>query len=118
MEVQIAGRHVEITDQMDGHIREQVEKLPPFAEKAQYVSVTLAVDSGNQVAEIIARSGRTDFVAQATTHDMYQSIDEAFNKMERRITRKHDRLVNNRSRAAQQASEVEKRPEQILRETQ
>jgi ribosomal subunit interface protein len=86
---------------MDAHIRAQIEKLPPFAEKAQYVSVTLSVDSGNQVVEIIARSGRTDFVAQASSHDMYQSIDDAFEKLERQFARQHDKLVHGRAREGQ-----------------
>jgi putative sigma-54 modulation protein len=104
VEVQIAGRHVAVTEQMDGHIRERIEKLPPFAEKAQYVSVTLAVDSGSQVVEIVARSGRADLVAQASSHDMYQSIDEAFQKLERQLARQHDKLVHGRAREGQRDS--------------
>lgn len=104
MEIQISGRHVAVSDQMDRHIREQIEKLPPFAEKAQYISVTLAVDSGNQVAEIIAHGGRTDFVAEASSHDMYKSIDEAFQKLERQFARQHDKLVHGRAREGQKES--------------
>ena len=101
MEIQISGRHVEVTAQMDTHIREQIKKLPPFVEKAQYVTVTLATDSGNQVAEVVAKSGKADFVAQAASHDMYKCIDEAFQKLERQLARHHDKLVHGRAKAGQ-----------------
>jgi len=101
VDIQIAGRHVDVTEQMDRHIREHIDRLPPYAGKAQYLTVTLAVESGSQIAEIIARCNRTDFVAQASSHDMYQSIDGAFQKLERQLTRHHDKLVHGRAREAQ-----------------
>ena len=96
MDVQIAGRHVQVTEAMESHIWQQVEKLPPFADKVQYLSVTLAVDAGSQLAEILAKSHRADFVAQASSHDMYESIDQAFQKLARQLKRQHDKLVNSR----------------------
>ena len=41
----------------------------------------LAADSGNQMVEIIAKYHRANLVAEATGHDMYRSIDEAFAKI-------------------------------------
>jgi ribosome-associated translation inhibitor RaiA len=42
---------------------------------------------------------------------MYQSIDEAFARIERQLTRYHDKIVNGRSREAQKASREAKSPE-------
>ena len=111
VEVTIAGRHVEVTEPMAEHIRQRIDRLPRLDDKIQYLTVTLAVDSGSQLVEIIAKCRRTDMVAEAASHDMYQSIDEAFEKMERQVARLHDKAVSNRSRAAQQASEANRRPE-------
>jgi ribosomal subunit interface protein len=71
----------------------------------------LDVDSGNQMVEVIAKCGRADLVAEAKSHDMYQSIDDAFARIERQLTRYHDKVVNGRSRGAQKASRESKRPE-------
>jgi len=101
VQIQISGRHLTVTEQMDRHIREQIAKLPPFAEKTQHIDVTLTADSGTQVVEIAARIGRADLVAQASSHDMYHSIDEAFAKMERQLVRQHDKLVRGRAREGQ-----------------
>lgn len=105
MEVEITGRHIEVTEPMQRHIGQQIEKLPPFADRIQYLTVRLEAGSGNQLVEIVARCPRANFVAQAKGHDMYQSIDEAFAKMERQLARHHDRLVDHRPGEAQRAAE-------------
>ena len=111
MDVQITGRHVEVTEPMEEHIRQHVEKLPRYDSKIQYLTVRLDVDSGNQLVEIVAKCHRADLVAEGKGHDIYQSIDEAFAKIGRQIARYHDKLVRNKARAAQRASEERKRPE-------
>ncbi|MCK4374669.1 MAG: ribosome-associated translation inhibitor RaiA [Candidatus Brocadiae bacterium] len=110
MDVEITGRHIEVTEPMERHIRQRIEKLPPFADKVQYLTVRLKMEAGNQLVEITAKCGRTDLLAQAGSHDMYQSIDDAFAKLERQLARYHDKRVN-RARAAQRASEDERLPE-------
>jgi putative sigma-54 modulation protein len=111
VDVTIAGRRVDVTEPMERHIRQHIDRLPRFDGKIQYLTVTLAVDAGDQLVEIIAKCHRADLVAEAQSHDMYQSIDEAFGKMERQISRHHDKMVHNPARAAQRAAETEKRPD-------
>jgi ribosomal subunit interface protein len=95
---------------MERHIQEHVQKLPRFDDKIQYLTVTLAVDSGSHLAEVMLKCHRTEMVAQGKSHDIYQSIDEAFARLERQIGRHHDKRVRNRARAGQQASEENRRP--------
>jgi putative sigma-54 modulation protein len=111
VDVEITGRHVKVTDAMESHIRQRIEHLPKFADSVQYIEVMLDVDSGNQMVEVIAKCGRADLVAEAKSHDMYQSIDDAFARIERQLTRYHYKVVNGRSRGAQKASRESKRPE-------
>lgn len=101
MDVQIAGRHVEVTEAMEEQIRENIEKLTRFDDKIQYVTVTLDVDAGNQLVEILAKCHRADLVAEARGHDMYKCIDGAFAKLQRQVTRLHDKLVSHKNRSGQ-----------------
>ena len=96
VDVEITGKHVEITEPMERHVRQHVEKLPRYGDTIQYLTVTVAVDSGNQVVEIIAKYHRARLVAEAKSHDVYQSIDEAFAKVSRQIARRHDKLVRHK----------------------
>lgn len=111
MDLEITGRHLDVTEPMERHIRQHVERLPGFADMIQYMTVTLSMESGNHHVEILAKCPRADLVTEAVGHDMYQSIDDAYAKMERRLARHHDKLVSSRAREAQQASETQRQPD-------
>jgi len=98
VDVHISGRHVRITEPMERRIREHAAKLPRLDGRIQYLVVTLNVDSGDQAVELVAKCHRADLVAAARSHDMYQSIDEAFAKIERQIARCHDKLLDSHAR--------------------
>lgn len=110
MDVDITGRHVEVTAPMEAHIRQHIDKLPRYDDRILYVNVTLNMESGSQRCEVMVKCHRADLVAEASSRDMYQSIEEAFGKMERQITRFHDKLVRNRARAGKHASQDDRRP--------
>jgi putative sigma-54 modulation protein len=111
VDLEITGRHLDVTEPMAAHIREHLDRMPAFLDLVQYMTVTLSVDSGSRHVEIQAKCPRADLVVEAASHDMYQSIDEAFAKMARRLARHHDKLVSGRAREAQQAAEAQKRPQ-------
>jgi len=98
VDITISGKHVEVTDAMQEHIDQRAARLPRYDDKIQYLTVKLVVDSGNQLVEVVAKCHRADLRAEASSHDMYQSIDEAFGKLERQIVRHHDKMVDRASR--------------------
>jgi len=101
VDVEITGRHVDVTQVMRDHISQHVAKLPRFDGNIQYITVTLALDSGAQFVEIIAKCHRADLVAQSKGHDMYRCIEEAFARMQRQIIRHHDKVTSHKPKAAQ-----------------
>jgi putative sigma-54 modulation protein len=109
--VEITGRHFELTPPMEKHVRQHIEKLPRLDDHIQYLNVTLDVESDRQRCEIVTKVHRSDLVAEAVSHDMYESIDDAFSKIERQIRQLHDKIVSKRARAAQQAAENNRRPQ-------
>lgn len=111
MDVEITGRHLEVTPAMEDHIRQHVGKLPRLDGQIEYAKVTLDVESDRQRCEIVAHCHHSDLVADVHSHDMYESIDTAFSKIERQVHKLHDKLVKNRARQAQQAAENSRRPE-------
>lgn len=118
MEVTISGRHMEVTEAMEKHVREHIDRLPHFDNHIQHVTVTLGRDSHSQHVEVIAKCHKTTLVANARGHDVYKSIEEAFAKLERQVARSHDKLVRKHSREAQQASEQNRKPDQWREESQ
>ncbi len=112
MDLTITGRHVEVTDAMERHIREHVDRLPRFDNQIHHITVTLANDSSGQQVELIARCHKSTLVAKVRGHDMYRSIEEAFSKLERRVARLHGKLLSKHSRRSRQASRFVNEPEQ------
>ncbi|MFP4026803.1 MAG: ribosome hibernation-promoting factor, HPF/YfiA family [Candidatus Brocadiia bacterium] len=98
MDVTISGRHVDVTDAMEKHVRDRVDRLPRLDDQILAVTVTLENDSGGEQVEVIAKCHRNILVTNARSHNMYESIDKAFAKLERRISRLHDKLIEKRSR--------------------
>jgi putative sigma-54 modulation protein len=111
VDIEIAGRHIEVTEPMRSHVGKCIEKLSHYAEIIQHMTVTLGKDPGGSLVEILAKCPRADLVVQAKGHDMYASIDEAFSKIEHRLTRYHDKLVKSRARRGHKAAEVDKEPQ-------
>jgi len=101
---------MEVTAAMERHIQERIDRLPPFEEETHNLRITVTQDSGEQHVEIVAKCHKSVLVANARSHDVYEAIDESFDKLERQLMRCHDKLVNRRSREAQQASEDAKQP--------
>ena len=95
---------MELTDAMEDHIKRHVDKLPHYYDRLTSLHVTLALDSGSHMTELLAHSHKTTFVAEFASHDLYESIDLAFQKLERQLVRHHDKL---RSRRAGGASPAE-----------
>ena len=102
MQIQVTGRHVEITDDVRDYIHDKVAKLPRFYDRIHEVEVVLDHESEQFTAEMIVRAGRKrTFVARETGPDTFTLIDLVIEKLERQLTRhkekyrdrKHDGLT-------------------------
>lgn len=106
MEVSISGRHVAVTDAMREHARDRVQRLERYSPHLMRVTVTLAIEGDRHMAEIVASVKRKgELVAKSQTHDMYQSIDHATDKIEKQLRKLEDRVKDRREASRQQPAE-------------
>ena len=98
MEITISARHMDLTEAMEDHIRERIEKLPRFDDHIISIKVTLDDDTGEDSVEVIAKCHKDLLITTSQQHDLYPAIDEAFTKLERRISKLHDKLTEKRPR--------------------
>ena len=102
MEVIISGRHVAVTDAMRDRARERTEKLAEASTHLMRAKVTLSIESGRQIAEIICSVRKHgEIVAKCESHDMYAAIDDAVAKIEKQIRKIEDRYRTQRDAARQ-----------------
>jgi len=91
------GRNVEITDALREYIHKKVGKLEKYFETPLKPQVVLSVQKNDHKVEItIPLNGRL-LRAEVETFDMYASVDQAVDKIERQI-HKYKTKINRKAR--------------------
>lgn len=124
MKVNISGRHVKVTREMEDYARDKASKLDRFFDRIMHVDVLLEADGLNHFCEMSATLGRhAKVVGKAQADGMLAAIDLAESKITRQIQKFHDRLKTHRDRSrippaggAAGAPSEEETYEQVVRE--
>ena len=88
MQIQVTGRHVDVTDDVRDYIHRKVSKLPRFYDRVHAVEVVLDHESDQFTAEMIVRAdGRQSFVAGEAGPDTFALVDLIVDKLERQLTK-------------------------------
>lgn len=98
MDIQIKGHHVEITDALRDKIEEKLEHLHKYDEADLInIEVILTVEKERQKASATANMRNSKSLhAEATTDDMYESIDKLEAKLKTLITEHHKKQIDKR----------------------
>ncbi len=95
MEIVVTGRHMEITSAIRDYAQEKVSKLPRYFDRIQSIEVVAQKTDRQHEMEIIVHADKTDpFVCKTSGSDLYACIDEAVDKLERRLTDHKGKLRN------------------------
>ena len=92
MRVIMSGRHLSVTAAMKEYAREKVDRLDRFHRGIRTARLTLTVEHGDDIAEIVVLTQRSTFVVHVGGDDMYSVIDKLMSKMERQLRRHKGRL--------------------------
>ncbi len=96
--VQITGRHVEITDSMKDYAIEKISKIERFMNRIIDVNVIMDIQRMDHRVEIIVKAGNVKITSQASTTDMYASIDKAVAKLEAQIHRYKSKIQDHHAK--------------------
>ena len=97
MDINVTGRHLEITPAIRDYAQQKAGKLPRYYDRIQGIEVvTDRGDHHNKYeVEIIVQVDRTDpFVVKTTGEDLYACIDDSVDKLERQLTDHKEKLRN------------------------
>ena len=92
MKIHMTFKHMDATDALKNHVNDRSEKLKKFVGEATDVNWIFYIEADNHVADLTVQGPHVDLFAQAKTGDMYQSIDEAVDKIEKQL-RKQKEIV-------------------------
>ncbi len=93
MRVIISGRHLSVTTAIKEYAREKVDRLDRFHRRIRTVRLTLTVEHGSDMAEIVVLTQRSTFVVHVEGDDMYSVIDKLMSKVERQLRRHKERVT-------------------------
>lgn len=85
MNIQISGRNIDLTDALKAYIHKKAEKLSHHFSPIISISVVLAVEREEQIAEATINVAQFEGHAKAKSIDMYHSIDQMLTKLETQL---------------------------------
>ncbi len=92
MKITITGKQIGLTDGLKARVEERFSRLDKYFYKDTEAFVTLSVQREDQVIEATIHSGSLILRVEEATTDMYTSIDNAVDILERQLRKNKTRL--------------------------
>ncbi len=96
MNIIIHGRHLEITPALRNYAESKVKKFEKYLSSITEATVTLSVEKYRHKAEVLLKANGVMIQAEGVTGEIYSSIDEVVEKLERQIKKHKEKLTSRR----------------------
>lgn len=100
MNVEITGRHIEITPALRTFVEQHLDKIPRLLGDNVAIHVILTVEKKRHLCEIVLKSKSAQLACMEETNDMYASIVWATHKLEKQANKTKKKRVEVRRRKA------------------
>ena len=100
MQLNVSGHHLEITDSLRGYVESKIERLERHFDLVSDVHCILSVEKLRHKAEAKVNVKGDTIFAEATEEDMYAAIDGLVDKLDRRVRKHKEKLVDHHARDA------------------
>jgi putative sigma-54 modulation protein len=100
MQLDITGHHVEVSEPLRDYVRSKLEKIERHFDLVTDVHCILTVEKLRHKAEATVSVNGAKIYADATEEDMYAAIDGLAAKLERRVRKHKEKLVDHHARDA------------------
>lgn len=94
MQLNIVGRNVEVTPALDQFVKDKLSTISERFKQITHVHVILQVDKIQQKAEATVHLSGKELFAEATTEDMYQSIEALIDKLTAQLTKHKEKQTD------------------------
>lgn len=100
-DVIISGRNFDVSDELKNTIHAKMERIAGEYNKLTTARIVMSVEKSRQYAEIQLEGKNLDLHAEAETHDMYASLEEAFDRIEVQLRKYLDRIQDHHARKSE-----------------
>lgn len=98
MQINITGHHVEVTSPLHNYITSKMGKLERHFDHITNTQVTLSIEKNRQKAEASINLSGGEVFAQSVSADMYTSIDNLLDKLDRQVLKHKEKIVSRRQK--------------------
>jgi len=103
MKIDITGRNVEITPALREHAEEKLRRLGRLLDDPVEAHVVLAVAKHRHVAEVQVTARNVTLSGTEETADLYASIGEVVDKLERQALRHKEKVHDHKQRGGRES---------------
>jgi putative sigma-54 modulation protein len=87
---------MELTDNLKEYAEEKIGRFKKYLSNISEATVTLSVEKYRHKAEVLVKANGSFIQAESITEEMYSSIDEVVEKLERQVKKHKEKLVSKR----------------------
>lgn len=98
--INVTGRNVLVTDAMKDYAIEKVSKIEKFSNRIIDVLIIMDVQKSVHSVDIVLKTDNIKIKSEASTDNMYASIDKAVDKLETQLLRYKDRIQDHHAKKA------------------
>jgi ribosome hibernation promoting factor len=96
MNIIVTGRHIEITPALKTYAEKKIKRFDRYLSNIAEAIVTISVEKYRHKVEVLMKANGVLIQAEGITGDVYSSIDEVTEKLERQVKRYKEKLVSHR----------------------
>ncbi len=96
MNIIVNGRHLEVTPALKNYAEKKINRFDRYLSNISEAVVTLSVEKYRHKVEVLLKVNGVLIQAEGITGDVYSSIDEVTEKLDRQIKKYKDKLVSRR----------------------
>lgn len=97
--IDVIGRNVQVTEPMKNYAWDKLSKVERFHNHIMHVHVTLDIQKLEHICSLLLKIDHVQVKSQASSTDMYVSIDKAVDKLQNLLRRYKSRIQDHHKRA-------------------
>ncbi|MEW6571720.1 MAG: ribosome-associated translation inhibitor RaiA [Nitrospirota bacterium] len=97
MNIIVTGRHIEITPALKNYAEKKIKRINRYLSNIAEAVVTITIEKYRHKVEVLLKVNGVLVQAEGITGDVYSSIDEVAEKLQRQIKKYKEKLVSHRN---------------------
>ncbi|MEW6001137.1 MAG: ribosome-associated translation inhibitor RaiA [Nitrospirota bacterium] len=105
MNIIVTGRHLEVTPALRHYAEKKIKRFDRFLSNISEAIFTLSIEKYRHKAEVLLKVNGVLIQAEGITGEIYSSIDEVIEKLERQVKKYKEKLVSHRKNEGKSETE-------------